>query len=204
MRESLNADVDLSQWPTAGLTDVEIAIGLIVHLGQDPTTDRIDTFLRTYEKHLPASLPRRQGQVLPGVRSILERLQNRKDVVSILLTGNTRAGARAKLTHYGLNPFFEGGAFSDGTPDRPTIARRAWEMVLRLDPNHALERTYVIGDTPHDIGCGRSIGARTIAVASGSYSEDQLKQHNPWWVIRELPEVNQFLEYLGVPLAEPL
>jgi phosphoglycolate phosphatase len=46
----------------------------------------------------------------------------------------------------------------------------------------------VIGDTPHDIEAGAAIGARTIAVATGSYTTSELAKHAPWKVLAQLPE----------------
>ena len=34
---------------------------------------------------------------------------------------------------------------------------------------------FVIGDTPHDIECANAIGVRTIAVATGGYSVEELR-----------------------------
>ncbi|HNC24990.1 MAG TPA: hydrolase, partial [Opitutaceae bacterium] len=91
--------LDLQQLPTAGLTDVEIARLVLERNGVTPTADHQRQFLTRYEDDLPASLPRRQGQVMPGVVAILEALRVRPDWGSMLLTGNTRRGAQAKLTH---------------------------------------------------------------------------------------------------------
>ena len=56
------------------------------------------------------------GHVLPNVREILETAcAGATDVRSYLLTGNTRGGAQAKLTHYGLWSFFPDGAFAEDT-----------------------------------------------------------------------------------------
>jgi hypothetical protein len=142
--------------------------------------------------------------VLPNVRAILERLQEIPDVCSLLLTGNTRAGARAKLSHYGLQTFFADGAFSDDTTDRPSIARNAMVLARNRVGEVAPDRIYVIGDTPHDIQCGRAIEARVIAVATGGYSLEELGGLQPWWLLPELPSPDQFLERLGlgVPRCE--
>jgi phosphoglycolate phosphatase len=60
----------------------------------------------------------------------------------------------------------------------------------------------VIGDTPHDISCGKVIGARTIAVASGPEpGMDALRASGPWLVLERLPDPKRFRELLGL---EPL
>ena len=37
----------------------------------------------------------------------------------------------------------------------------------------------IIGDTEHDIACGRAIRARTVAVATGSRSREKLAESKP-------------------------
>lgn len=188
---------DFASLQTAGLTDVEIARRILDRCGLGGDAGLEAELLRRYERALPGCLGRRAGRVLPGVREVLEALRGRDDVVAILLTGNTAAGAAAKLHHYGLAGYFAHGAFADGAPDRPTIARRAVALVRQLtgtDPSP--HRTYVIGDTPHDIHCARAIGARAVAVASGIYGVDELRRHDPWWAIERLPEPDAFLKGL--------
>ena len=46
----------------------------------------------------------------------------------------------------------------------------------------------VIGDTPADIDCGRSLGAKAIAVASGNYSVEDLRAHEPYAVFESLAD----------------
>jgi phosphoglycolate phosphatase-like HAD superfamily hydrolase len=63
------------------------------------------------------------------------------------------------------------------------------------------ERVYVIGDTPHDVACGKAIGARVVAVATGGYSLEQLQTTEPWWLLPSLPEPEVFLPHLGLSLS---
>jgi phosphoglycolate phosphatase-like HAD superfamily hydrolase len=199
VEEQVGHPVDLSGFQTAGLTDVEIARRLAIDHGLDRTKTEI--LLCSYERHLPGSLTRRTGGVLPNVRAILERLRGRTDVYSGLLTGNTRAGAAAKLQHYGLAEFFEGGAFADGANDRPAIARGALAQAQEILGMVAPDRVYVIGDTPHDVSCGKAIGARVIAVATGGYTLEQLRATDPWWLLPSLPEPEVFFPRLGLSLS---
>ncbi len=152
--------------------------------------------MRRYEDLLPAALRRRQGKVLPNVREILEQLEGDPSVRSMLLTGNTRRGAAAKLAYYGLDRFFNDGAFSEGAYDRDQIARTALERARESGWNGAAGAV-VIGDTPHDVRSGRIVGARTLAVATGGYDVEQLRQHEPWLVLPELPAPDEFLRLLS-------
>jgi phosphoglycolate phosphatase-like HAD superfamily hydrolase len=194
-RALLGQAVDFAALDTAGRTDVEIAAGILARFGLDPALR--DELVRGYEARLPDSLAQRAGRVLPGVREILEACRALDDVCTLLLTGNTEAGGRAKLRHYGLAPYFAHGAFADGAPDRPAIAREA-ERLARSLVGDAFDarRAFVIGDTPHDIRCAREIAARAVAVATGGYALADLERHEPWWALQELPDAGTFLERL--------
>jgi phosphoglycolate phosphatase-like HAD superfamily hydrolase len=133
--------------------------------------------------------------VLPNVREILDRLEGRPDMRSYLLTGNTRGGARAKLTHYDLFKYFPDGAFAEDASERSAIAARALALARREGPV-ADGGVFVVGDTPHDIECAAAIGARTVAVATGGYSLEELESHRPWRAFAELPPADEFLRLI--------
>jgi phosphoglycolate phosphatase len=182
--EVLGERIDLTTMKTAGLTDAEIAHVLASSRDRaDEATVR--ALLEAYERLLPERLHWRQGYVLPNVRENLDALSERDDVVNMLLTGNIPGGAEAKLRHYGLWDYFDaGGGFSFYGDDRPSIARRAAELAGHPEG----ERMVVIGDTPHDVSCGKAIGARTVAVATGpGYTLDELREHDPWQAVESLP-----------------
>jgi phosphoglycolate phosphatase len=190
-------ECDLEDYPTSGLTDAEIASLLVEHVGSDPSL--AEPVLRRYEELLPDRLSLRRGIVLPGVRAILDSVSGNGAVVNVLLTGNTRAGAAAKLSHYGLDRYFELGAYCEGPGERAEIARRALSLAgerLGSEPDPA--RVFVVGDTPHDVACGRAIGARTIGVASGSFSAAELEEAGAWVVLSELPPPLEFAALIGL------
>jgi phosphoglycolate phosphatase-like HAD superfamily hydrolase len=194
-------DFQLSSIRVPGLTDFQIAVRTFEMLGLEAEDETLRRMVRLYEEGLPEALPKKQGRVLPNVREILEHLRVRADVRSYLLTGNTRGGARAKLSHYDLFKYFPDGAFAEDTRARSTIAARALELARRAGPVHD-ERIFVVGDTPHDIECANAIGARTIAVATGGYSLDELRAHRPWRVFEELPPPDVFTDLIAVGPAD--
>jgi phosphoglycolate phosphatase len=198
--EVLGGRSDMAGMQTAGLTDAEIAVALVREHG-DEDSHMAARLLQEYASNLPAALPRREGHVLPNVRENLEALAARDDVVNMLLTGNVAGGAEAKLRHYGLWEYFgAGGAFSVVGSDRPSIARRARELAAEHSGNGswpAGEDMVVIGDTPHDVACGKTIGARTVAVATGPvYQLDELRACDPWMAVPQLPEPAELIAAL--------
>jgi phosphoglycolate phosphatase-like HAD superfamily hydrolase len=192
--EVTGATIDLQQVSTAGMTDAGVARFVLELAGQPTDPETVEAVVRAYERRLPDNLPRRRGQVLEGIREVLEDFEGRDDVRSYLLTGNTPAGARAKLGHYGLDRFFPNGegAFCIDHGSRVEIARRALPLA------EGAEAMYVIGDTPADVECGKAISARTIAVASGWHSAEELAATEPWLVLERIPEPDEFRQLLGI------
>lgn len=195
--EVCGIDVDFGKLRTAGLTDYEVCALAIRTAGRSDAPETVTRFLRAYERHLPDRLHLRRGAVLPGVEAVLERLAARDDVVSLLLTGNTPAGARAKLAHYGLDRYLSDGAFCVDAGDRASIARQALALAAeRVRADLSADRVTVIGDTPADVSCGKAIGARTIAIASGACSREELEACGASVVLDELPSPERFLALL--------
>ena len=200
VRETTGKEFQLSAIRVPGLTDFQIAARTFELLGVPPQNGQLERMVTRYEDLLPVSLPLRQGQVMPNVREVLDALHGRTDVRSYLLTGNTRRGARAKLTHYDLMKYFPDGAFAEDQGPRGSIAKRALELARRHGPVDA-QQLFVIGDTPHDIEAATAIDARTIAVATGGYSVEELSTARPWRVFEQLPPPNEFLELIGAAPA---
>lgn len=133
--------------------------------------------------------------VMPGVRPLLDALAARDDVFLGLLTGNFEEGARIKLEYFQLWDYFKCGAFGDDAPDRnalvPFALKRARDCgIAEVPPHHVL----VVGDTPHDVACARAAGAVPIAVATGSYTVEQMRETGSEIVLDDLSDTAAFLE----------
>src|SRR5579859_2235798 len=113
-------------------------------------------------------------RVLPGVPQVLESLNAHGQWLG-LLTGNVARVARAKIRHAGLERYFDTGGFGEESEVRadliPVALQHAGAARGELIPP---ERAVVIGDTPLDIEAGKIAGTRTVAVATGQYSIDDL------------------------------
>ena len=172
-----------------GRTDRGITRDLFLAHGIEDSKENWLRFRASYLEHLPVMLAELRGTVLPGVPALLNSLRDRDDVLLGLLTGNTRAGARIKLGHYGLADFFEFGGYGDHHFLRDDVAREAFDEVhARLKCATDPQNIWVIGDTPLDVRCARSIGARCVAVATGHHSLDELSAEKPDVAVAELSD----------------
>ena len=193
---------DLSQIAWAGRTDTWITSEILRYNNLPVTPENIQTYLDAYLSLLPAELVSGpQGEVLPGVLEILETLHHHEGVAQGLLTGNQKRGAESKLTHYQVWDYFKFGAFADDSSLRndlgPYAQRRAKEL---HGVDFAPENTFIIGDTPHDIECGKVIGAKTIAIATGTHTHEQLSTHEPTVLFTDLSNTAAFLRSIGVEI----
>ncbi len=175
--------------PFAGRTDRAIMRDLFqVHQIEDSADNR-GHFLAAYLQHLPTCLTEHKGQILPGIAALLNCLRERGDVAVGLLTGNVRGGARLKLGHYALYHHFAFGGFGDDHLTREDVAREALAAVRSHLKNRVdSEQICVVGDTPLDVRCARSIGARAVAVATGWHSLEMLAAEQPDLLLSDLSD----------------
>ena len=182
-----------------GKTDKQIVREAMRHAGfSDHDIDsRMGEVISLYVSGLPARLddPKRGVAMYPGVATLIEAMHQRSDSVLGLLTGNVESGARLKLASVGLDfDQFRVNAFGSDSEVRgelPAVAHKRMVDVFGV----TLRGTdvVVIGDTPADIACGRSLGARAIAVATGSYSVEDLRGHEPHAVFADLSDTDAVL-----------
>jgi phosphoglycolate phosphatase len=189
---------DLHDIEIAGKTDRAIIRDILRKYDTPATEENISEFAETYIDDLRRELPNCRGHVLPGIGELLQRLQSSPHIVLALLTGNLRLGAQLKLEHYGLWHFFDFGAFADDHHDRNRLGAFA-RLRAREKHGHDFDSADVdvIGDTGHDIACGKAFGARTIAVASGSWPGERLETCAPDFLFDDFADVEKVVATLG-------
>jgi len=178
-----------------GRTDTSIVRDLLEFLGRPVTDEEQVRFRDGYLALLPKMLGSGQARLHPGVREALEAVHAHPEIHQALLTGNLRAGAELKLSHLGIWNYFEFGAFANDSSNRNelgpfALARAKEKLGIEFPP----ERVYIIGDTPHDIACGKAIGAKTIGVATGSFSVAELEKQQPTYVFEDLADTQALLK----------
>ena len=175
----------------AGRTDTGLVREFFKHHGLEASTANARHFLDAYVFWLDHLLPQRTGGACDGVLEFIRELRAQKNAPRIgLLTGNIILGAQIKLGHYGLWEEFSMGAFADDHEERDQIAVAAHRRLEKIH-GHKIhgQEIVVIGDTPHDVRCGRAIGAKVLAVATGGSEFEELKTHTPDWCVKDLREL---------------
>jgi phosphoglycolate phosphatase len=165
--------------PFNGKTDPQIARELLSAAGLPQP--RIDeglqqlwgSYLTAFEQEMRAT--DYQTRVYPGVRPLLDALSKHPDVILGLLTGNVARGAELKLKSAGLHEYFHFGAFGSDSEHRTSLPQVAVDRALEFcGRSFRGNEVVVIGDTPHDIRCGESLGVFTVGVATGGHACDEL------------------------------
>src|SRR5881227_1759520 len=197
LAERFDITDDLHDIEIAGMTDSGIVVSILKKHKIPATTENISAFLDSYVHFLSLELPRRRGKLLPGVLELLQRLKSRRHLVLALLTGNVSRGAQLKLEHYGVWHFFEFGAFADDHHDRNELGPFARSRAKERHGREFSADIDVIGDTPRDIACGKALGARTIAVATGTWNREKLAEHDPDFLIDDFSNVDRLIDTLG-------
>lgn len=180
-----------------GKTDYQIVSECLTHWGipaeehEELSHPVLDHYLNLIEKNI------REGrhheiEVLEGAVGLLNKLNQDSRVRLAVLTGNVLRGANLKLKYAELEPYFEFKITGDDHSDRyqmPPLAReRAKSMGLG---EYTGKEIVIIGDTIHDVNCGKSIGVRTIAVGTGrGVKSEDLLSHNPDYYFSSLSDID--------------
>lgn len=175
----------------AGRTDVSLVREFFGFHGIAATPENFTRFFERYVFWLDQILRESHTVPCPGILEFIGGLKALSSPPVLgLLTGNIRLGAEIKLRHFKLWELFETGAFADDHEERDHIAAIARQRGSRLLGEELRgEQVVVVGDTPLDIRCGRAIGAKVLAVATGGAPLEELQRHQPDWAVPDLTRV---------------
>jgi phosphoglycolate phosphatase-like HAD superfamily hydrolase len=176
----------------SGKTDPQIVRELVGdHVGIERREAELSRALALYLEELRRRLSPEAVVPKPGIAELLQRLAARPGVTLGLLTGNLEAGARMKLEPPGFNAYFPFGAFGSDSADRyelpPVAVARAREHSGREFSGKAV---VIVGDSVHDVACGRSLGVRSVAVATGPTPAERLASERPDSLLSDFSDVD--------------
>lgn len=176
----------------AGRTDVSLVREFFRIHGLAETRENFGRFFDHYVFWLDHIVERSTGSECVGATAFLRSLLELPQPPRLgLLTGNIQLGAEIKLRRFGLWDYFEFGGFADDHEDRDHIAAAALARARRVLGSDLQPREIVvIGDTPFDVRCGKFIGAKVLAVATGGAKLHELEPHQADWTVPNLSEIS--------------
>ncbi|MBI5459982.1 HAD family hydrolase [Methanobacterium sp.] len=189
---------DISGINYAGKTDPQI-LREVLEMGNIPDKTIEENFqacLNYMTDYYLANVHQENVMALGGVKELLGELQ-KDEVLMGLTTGNLELIAHAKLNRAGIDNYFSFGGFGSDSPKRPCLVKKALERARELH-GYQGDQVFVIGDTPRDVEAARPFKLRTIAVATGRYSTQELAETGADFVLESLDDINQVKEIIGI------
>ncbi len=191
-------EVDLS-----GRTDRRIVVTLLNAYGIPPAESepRLPELFAFMEDYVAREMGHLRERLLPGIAALLDDLVAR-DLALGLVTGNLPRIAESKLSTAGVwAPFARHdeiiGGFGHASVERDDLPPLALAVAARvLGRPVAGADAVIIGDTPHDITCGKACGARTLAVATGRFGPDALQTYEPDLLLPDLGDTARVLAFI--------
>ena len=135
------------------------------------------------------------GHLKPGVIELLDALAERPDISLGLATGNFREAAFIKLRHFGLDGYLSDGGFGDDAEDRGEVVGIAIQRIANGATPGPTD-VWVIGDTPRDISAARANNARSLGVATGSTTTEELRDAGATIALTDLSDTDAVMSVL--------
>lgn len=170
-----------------GALDRDIVAQMLANAGASPALIRrhMPRIIAYAQSHYARQCPDLRRRVCPGARMLLYKLSRRR-IVTGLVTGNlTRIGWK-KMERAGLRRYLRFGAFAELAHDRAGLIRIAIRQARREGWINASSMIAHVGDHPNDIRAARANRVRSIAVATGMISQEELAGHSPDVLVPDL------------------
>jgi len=180
----------------SGKTDPQIIRELVeADVGRERCEELLGEALEMYLEEFSGRLAPEAVVPKPGAAQLLARLASAPRVTLGLLTGNLERGARMKLEPPGFNPYFSFGAFGSDSADRYSLPAIALDRAKqRSGLSFSGKSIVIVGDSVHDVLCGRSFGVRAVAVATGPTLAARLAAYEPYALLESFADVDAAAE----------
>ncbi|MFZ2955758.1 MAG: HAD family hydrolase [Candidatus Ozemobacteraceae bacterium] len=167
---------------------------------RDGTPYPAPSLIELFKKHYVEILQKEivgKGHLKPGIPELLSHLSQKSGTQMGLVTGNFREGAEIKLKRFGISDYFPFGAFGCEHPERSELVRLAMKRAQqRIQGKYPPSRVIMVGDTIHDVAACRPWGIRSLAVATGSASRQDLEESGATLAVDDLSRTQEIVAWL--------
>ena len=175
------------------IRDILILNGLNTNEAEEALPGALDVFVDTYTDNFEYD----HVTALVGAVDLVKALASYEHIQLALLTGNVQPTAYLKVKAIGLEGYFPFGAFGSDFEDRAKLPAVAVERALAHNGQTYKEKNIIIiGDTKHDILCGRHLNVYSIAVSTGHYHSEDLSRYNPDALLDDLSDTEKVVELI--------
>lgn len=173
--------------PVGGMLDRDIVACMLRQEGAKAGEIRasMPEIVKVAQRVYVRSAPDLQRKVCPGVRRLLARLSREGHVLG-LVTGNLTGIAWKKMRNAGLAEHFRFGAFAEMGRTRADLAKQAIRRARKERWIGRAASITLIGDHPNDVHAARSCAIRSIAVATGPATMEDLTEACPDILLTDL------------------
>lgn len=180
-----------------GMTDLKIICTTLKNENIDVNTIKsgLEECMIVMHDNFNEALKMGDLKVLKGVKPLLQDMQEHHIPMG-LVTGNMEAIAWLKLDKVGLKQYFEFGGFGDRVLKRSGLVKKALEASKNTIGTIDKKQVYLIGDTPRDIWGGQKLNVNTIGVATGDFSEHDLRAAGADYVVKDLTDKDRILSII--------
>lgn len=201
IREVTGSSPEDEQVRLAGRTDVAILGSISRELAVEPTHGHMEDLIRAYHRHLQCHLESHPRVPVEGAKRFIGGLI-KANACFALATGNTREAASLKLASAEMGDLLRCGAFARQGPERSSILRAA---VQTSQSFYGCEFHSIVyfGDTPSDVAAAKEIDAKSVAVAAGSYTREQLAASRPDCLISDFDDFEALCPHLAELIRDP-
>jgi len=192
-----NVDASIDIIKHTGKTDRQIIIEILKKKGieESAVREKIEEIMKEIVDFFEDRVENENFVVLDGVRKLLKYLDDNKILMG-LVTGNLEAVANGKMKRANLDNYFKVGGFGSDDENRANLVKMVIEKAennfdFKFDNN-----VFLVGDTPRDILAGKEARVKTIAVATGDYTEDDLSKEKPDFILKDLTQKEEVLKLM--------
>jgi phosphoglycolate phosphatase-like HAD superfamily hydrolase len=195
-KEVLDLELDFRNWKFHGYTDLQIIFEIMDNhnIKREPKKVEkiIELMIKSFKKKNLS-----HAKLMKGVPAILDELRKKGNIITGLVTGNIEEIAYIKLKHFKIDESFLVGGFGDFSDTRCHLVEQAIKKTEAKFGKIKKSNVYIIGDTPHDIRAAHDAGVKAIAVATGAYSHEQLKEKEPDYLFETLKDTKRIIEVIN-------
>lgn len=172
-----------------GLT-LDLALGRLIGTNK-PEAEMGETYKRLFNTmRSDATNPEFGEPLYPGVAEGLARLHDREDVILGIATGKTRRGYDYLADRHDWARYFVTVQTSDVAPSKPHPGMIKQAM---RETGIGPERTFMIGDSNHDMEMAVAAGVTGVGVSWGFQPVEVLRKSGAKYIVERFDEIEALI-----------